>query len=111
MMLCHQPVEAVAGVFALCCAASNLYWFNKICEEVNLTLPKEHRVEGQWKSFVMLGSLRQRWRQDWTLHRVWNEHVRLYPKSRKRLCVGISFLLFFLVPIVSVTICLLQGSS
>jgi len=64
---------------------------------MNRTLPEDNRVE--------LGS----WAQDLPrqIHRLWDEHVRLLPASRKRIYVALSLMLFVLLPIVALAACLL----
>jgi hypothetical protein len=108
MTLCREPVGVLAGVLILCCGASWLYWLNAILVEVNPTLPKEQRLELLGlNSGTFWSDLKRRWRADWKMHWFWDEHVRLFPKSRKRFYAAISIILFFLTPIANLTICLL----
>ena len=111
MFSCREPAGILAGAASLCCAASYVYWIKTIFDEVNSLRPKEERVELRWASFATLGDLKQRWRLDWRAHRVWDEHVRLFPGSRKPLYAAFSFLLFCLIPIITLSFCLLIAGN
>ena len=113
MTLCREPIGVLTGLLMLCCGASWLYWLKEIVEEVNSTLSKEQRLE--WRSVIFgtlptWSDLKRQWQLDWKIHSFWNDHVRLYPKSRARLYAAVSFLLFFLIPIVNLAFCLLFSS-
>lgn len=108
MFPCREPAGILVGAVIFCCAASYVYWIKKIFDEVNSLRPEEQRLELQWASLATFGDLKQRWRQDHRAHGVWDEHVRLFPGSRKPLYAAISFVLFFLIPIISLSFCLLR---
>ena len=109
-MMCSEPVGIVAFAIMFGCAGSWLYWLKMIIEEVNPTRPEEEHLKWQWANwgpYRAWGDLRERWRKDWKIHWFWDEHARLFPKSRKRLYAAGSILLFFLIPIMNLVFCLL----
>jgi len=109
-MMCSEPVGVIAFVVMAGCAASWLYWLKRIIDEVNPTRPEEERLTWRWTNWGPYRSwddLRERWRVDWKIHWFWDEHGKLFPKSRKRRYAGISILLFVLVPVINLGFCLL----
>jgi hypothetical protein len=111
MILCSEPVEILAGVVTVSCAASYVRWTKTMFDEVNALRPPEQRVELQWASLATLGDLKQRWRQDQRAHVVWDEHVRLFPRSRKPLYAAVSYVLFLLIPVLTLSFCLLMPGN
>jgi hypothetical protein len=91
----------IAGPSCIAFLLSTLYWLREIGKDVNSTLPESQRIE--WKLFETIPPFKMHW--------MWQEHVRLFPNSRKRICVAFSFLLFFLVPTVTLTVGLLRTGA
>jgi hypothetical protein len=100
MKLCHSILWPAASIASLCLAFSWIYWLRKIYFEVKGITPENERLE--WMRSVSVPP---------EIHRVWGEHVKLFPKSRKRSYAALSFLLFFLVPIAVFTGCLLVSGT
>lgn len=98
MNQCHGFFGAIAAVGIISCGLSWLYWLREIGEEVNNTLPSDQRA--RWR---LLDGVPTR------MHWLWSEHGKLYPKSRKRMYAAVSILLAFLIPIATLTICMLAG--
>jgi hypothetical protein len=97
MSPCNGAAETFTGIAAVFFGFSWLSWLRGICDETNKTLPENKRVElGSWGQNIPRQA-----------HWLWNEHVRLFPKSRKRMYAALSLILFLLIPIVALTTCLL----
>jgi hypothetical protein len=95
---CHGVFGAIAGGAVILCGLSWLYWLREIGEEVNNTLPTAQRASWGLLDAIPSG-----------MHWLWNEHGKLFPKSRKRMYAAVSILLGFLIPIAALTICMLVG--
>ncbi len=80
-------LTAAGPIFSL---FSLLFWLREIGSEVNKTLPEDQRVEWNLTERVPI-----------RIHWLWNEHVRLFPQSRKRKYAALSLVLLFLIPIVA----------
>jgi hypothetical protein len=97
MSACHGAVGTFTGIATVFFGFSWLYWLRGICADANKTLPEDKRLElGSWGQNVPRQA-----------HWLWNEHGRLFPKSRKRIYAALCVILFFLIPIVALTACLL----
>jgi hypothetical protein len=99
MSLCDGPIAIAAAVGCLICGFSWLYWLRAIGLEVNETLPESERVRWDPTDMATTGKM----------HRLWNEHERRFPGSRKRTYAAISFVLVFLLPIGALVDCILRG--
>ena len=99
MNLCRSIVGPVMFFAAFSFGLAWIYWLRRIYFEVNGTLPKNQRLE-EWNSGESIP------RQ---IYRAWDEHVRLFPESRKRTYAALFILLAFLVPIAALTWCLLES--
>jgi hypothetical protein len=97
MNLCRS-IEGPAMRFgALFFGFSWIYWLRRIYYEVNRTLPEKQKMK-EWTRWESIPR---------EIHRVWDEHVRLFPECRNRITAAFSLLLAFLVPIAALTWCLL----
>jgi hypothetical protein len=80
-----------------------MYWLRAIVADVNKTLPEDQQIK--WKSYSQVEG------SQWRVHRAWEDHIRLFPDSRKRFYAAISLVSFFFFPIVILTVCpFLTGS-
>lgn len=100
-MSTESLTSTFAGISCVCFLLSLLYWLHEIGADVNSSLPESQRIK--WKLLQMVPPFRIHW--------IWKEHVRLFPKSRKRIYVALSLLLLFLVPIVALTSNLLMTGA
>lgn len=80
-----------------------MYWLRAIVADVNQTLPQDQQI--RWKSYSKVEG------SQWRVHRAWEDHIRLFPKSRKRLYAAISLVSVFVFPIGIITVCLLLTGS
>lgn len=109
MDLCHG-----LGVVALTAAVAFgllwLYWLQQIRADVNKALPMSERQD--WKlrdEFFSSVPMRVRFWRNVRMHWFWDEHVRLFPSSRKRIYCALSLILFFTIPIACLIACVLAG--
>jgi hypothetical protein len=101
MFLCHGFLGYFAGAAIICFGLSWLYWGREIRRDVNNTLPENQRVD--WGLMEKGPGL--------LMHRIWSDHTRLFPASRKRTYAAISIVLFFLVPIATIITCILLPNT
>lgn len=99
MFLCPGPWDYLIGAAALVFGFSWLYWYRRVNEEVNKTLPLEQRVT--WK----LSERPPRKRRFWT------KDEALFPESRSRRWAMWSLALALLTPPTAMIICILLGSG
>lgn len=99
MFLCLGPWDYLIGALVFAFGFSWLYWFRRVNEEVNETLPPEERVT--WK-------LSQRPPRK---HRFWTKHEALFPESRSRRRAMWSLALALLTAPIAMLICILFGSG
>jgi hypothetical protein len=100
MNLCRSILGPTAFIAALFFGFSWIYWLRRIYFEVDGTVLENQR--SGWMRSVSVPP---------EIHRVWDEHVRLFPESRNRSYAALSFLLFFLVPIAALIWCLLVSGT
>jgi hypothetical protein len=93
--------STLAGLSCIVFLLSLLYWLRQMAMEVNSGLPSSKRIE--WGLLQMVPPLKIHW--------IWQEHLRLFPKSHKRTYVALSLLLLFLIPIVTLTMRLLAPGA
>lgn len=99
MALCSGPERVFALVSAIVFGLTWLYFLQRILEEVASVQPESEQFVWKW------------WRLEPTprgVPRMWDDHVRLFPGSRKRLYCGLALSLFFLVPAGTMAYCLLR---
>jgi hypothetical protein len=94
-------ISTFAGLSCIAFLLSSLYWLHEIGTDVNSNLPESQRIERKLLQMV----------PPFKIHWIWKEHVRFFPRSRKRIYVALSLLLLFLVPIVSLTVHLLIAGA
>jgi hypothetical protein len=92
------PFDGSLGMFiggaVIVCLVSLLYWLREIGMDVSNTLPEDQRI-ARWGLFDRVPK---------RIHGLWDEHVKLFPDSRKRLYAALSMLLMFLIPITALII-------
>lgn len=96
-MQLHLVVSILSDTVCVISLLSSAYWLREIGRDVNKTLPMDERVE--WSLLGIVPS---------KIHSIWDEHVRLFPASAKRLYFAISLLAFFLAPMLILTFNLLE---
>jgi hypothetical protein len=87
-----------------------LYWLQQILADVNKALPTSARWDWKGWSEFFSGPTNVRWRNVRIMHWSWDEHVRLFPASHKRIYCALSLILFFTIPIACLIPCLLAGA-
>jgi hypothetical protein len=98
MLLCHGFLGYFATAAIICCGISWLYWGREIRRDLNETLPENQRVDWRLMDKVPAGGMSDR---------LWNQHAKLFPASRKRMYAMLSIVLFFLIPIATIIACIL----
>jgi hypothetical protein len=105
MSLCHGVLYGVALFGALGFGFLSLHWLQAIQADVNKTLVPDE--QDAWGWFDLNVPNKERFRRGLKMHWFWDQHIKLFPASRKRIYCSLSLFLFFLVPISCLTACLL----
>ena len=102
MIACDRIAEGFLLLGTLPLGLSWLYCLYAIISDVNKMLPAAQQLDP-----------RSAWtgKAPWRVHQAWNEHVRLFPRSRMRLCAAFSLLAAFLSGIIPFAACLLFAGA
>lgn len=86
-----------------------LYLLQQLRADVNNAIPDNERKDWKWwEEFSSVPNRVRMWRNI-RMHWFWDEHVRLFPASHKRIYCALSLILFFTIPIVCLVACSLMG--
>lgn len=97
MTVC-DVAKIVGGALFLAFGAAWIYGLRSIVPDVNQTRPERQQI--RWKSYSQVEG------SQWRVHRAWEDHIRLFPNSRKRLYAGISLISAFAFFIAAISACL-----
>jgi hypothetical protein len=94
------PCQGFLGYFAIAACivfgCSWVHWLREIAREANQSLPENQRVDLSRLNKAPASRM----------HRLWDEHRKLFPASRKRKYAAISLLLCALIPIAALIACI-----
>lgn len=109
MGMCHA-LRLVASAAFIAFGILWLYLLQQIRADVNKALPMTERQDWKlWDEFSSSVPMRVRFWRNVRMHWFWDEHVKLFPASHKRIYCALSLILAFTIPITCLIACLLTG--
>ena len=79
----------------------------QIRADVNDTIPTNERKDWKWWDEFSGVQIKVQWWRDIRMHWFWDEHVRLFPTSHKRIHCAMCLISAFTIPIACLIACLL----